>query len=175
MGWVKNCFCVLVNHHYSDVFEETMCYLYLRFLFFVNEIKCLWEIFKQLCCHKILCTYSFSDSLDCHNLWLCGRFIREPYLFFFNETFPDFETKMLGIISFSCYTNKLYICYSYWFRRCFFEKRKTQPFVHFSLVFHLYTKFHNRRSMLTNVLIFHTSRECSSRAAAFQLKKSLRN
>ena len=44
-----------------------------------------------------------------------------------------------------------------------------QPFVHSSIVFCLYAVLHNRRSIPSNVLVFHISVSVSSRPAAFLL------
>ena len=49
----------------------------------------------------------------------------------------------------------------------FLKKGRMQPFVHFSIVFWLYTVLQYQSSMLSNSLIFHTSSGISSRLAAF--------
>ena len=50
-----------------------------------------------------------------------------------------------------------------------------RPFVHFSIVFWLFTAFHHQRSTSSNFLIFHTPSGISSRLAAFLLLIDFRN
>ena len=46
-------------------------------------------------------------------------------------------------------------------------KKRIKPFVHFSIVFRLYTALHNQRNISTNFLVFHNRAGISSKPAAF--------
>ena len=49
---------------------------------------------------------------------------------------------------------------------------KIQLFVHFALVFCFLTVLHNRRSISSNILVFHSSGNISSKSAAFLLESN---
>ena len=74
-------------------------------------IKCLGEIYEQLCCFEILCTNFFDDSTDNQNLWSCGSFSPRTVLIF-PENFLDCEfdaVEKQSIINLSSYKCKCYI------------------------------------------------------------------
>ena len=100
-----------------------------------------------------------------------GQFLQKLF-WFFSKNFLHFRSDMTekqGVINLSSYGSKSYasvvLCD---FKVIFLGKGKMQPFIHFSILFHLHT-LHNWRSMYSNFLIFYTWGGILLRAADFLL------
>ena len=76
------CVCVCVWHNYNgNRFWDIIWEKYLFHISSVCEIKCLGEIWKKVL-PRVVCTYSFDDLINCHNLRIYELISPKSVLFF---------------------------------------------------------------------------------------------
>ena len=97
------CFCKASLWQRQFLFGDYMLFVFTSsFLFVWNQMPC------QKCCLKILCPYSFDNSINCQNLWGCGM-ISSKAVLIFPKNFLDFRSDTIEEQLF-CFSFFLILC-----------------------------------------------------------------